>query len=95
MRNADFIQKTGWQETFDEELKGAIIMDPEEMGTIGLHKNVCILDFAGIPSVMVAYNTSWETKVKAGEERDDDIIGDEVADSDAAPKVFSLSVSKN
>ena len=36
MRNADFIQKTGWQETFDEELKGAIIMDPEEMGTIGL-----------------------------------------------------------
>lgn len=77
MRNADFVQKTGWQETFDEELKGAIIMDPEEMGTIGLHKNVCILDFAGLyPSVMVAYNTSWETKVKAGEERDDDIIGD-------------------
>ncbi|MEL0015686.1 MAG: DNA polymerase domain-containing protein, partial [Rhodospirillales bacterium] len=67
----------GWQETFDEELKGAIIMDPEEMGTIGLHKNVCILDFAGLyPSVMVAYNTSWETKVKEGEERDDDIIGD-------------------
>ena len=77
MRNAGFIQKTGWQETFDEELKGAIIMDPEEMGTIGLHKNVCILDFAGLyPSVMVAYNTSWETKVKEGEERDDDIIGD-------------------
>lgn len=77
MRKADFIQKTGWQETFDEELQGAIIMDPEEMGTIGLHKNVCILDFAGLyPSVMVAYNTSWETKVKVGEERDDDIIGD-------------------
>ncbi len=77
MRKADFIQKTGWQETFDEELQGAIIMDPEEMGTIGLHKNVCILDFAGLyPSVMVAYNTSWETKVKVGEEQDDDIIGD-------------------
>jgi DNA polymerase elongation subunit (family B) len=26
--------------------------------------------------MMVAYNTSWETKVKPGEERDDDIIGD-------------------
>jgi len=77
MRKANFIQKTGWQETFDEELKGAIVMDPEEMGTIGLHKNVCILDFAGLyPSIMVAYNTSWETKVKAGEEQDDDIIGD-------------------
>jgi len=77
MRKANFIQKTGWQHTFDEELKGAIIMDPKEMGTIGLHKNVCILDFAGLyPSIMVAYNTSWETIVKAGEEQDDDIIGD-------------------
>ena len=38
---------------------------------------MCILDFAGLyPSMMVAYNTSWETKVKPGEERDDDIIGD-------------------
>jgi DNA polymerase elongation subunit (family B) len=91
MRKANFIQKTGWQETFDEELKGAIIMNPAPepvvrvkgdedtiyTDSIGLHKNVCILDFAGLyPSVMVAYNTSWETKVKAGQERDDDIIGD-------------------
>ena len=91
MRKAEFIQKTGWQETFDEELQGAIIMNPAPepavrvsgdedtiyTDSIGLHKNVCILDFAGLyPSVMVAYNTSWETKVKVGEERDDDIIGD-------------------
>lgn len=77
MRKANFIQKTGWQETFDDELQGAIIMDPEELGSIGLHKNVVILDFAGLyPSMMVAYNTSFETKVPKGQERDDDIIGD-------------------
>lgn len=77
MRKAQFIQKTGWQETSDDDLQGAIIMDPEEMNTIGLHKNVVILDFAGLyPSMMVAYNTSWETKVKPGDERHDDIIGD-------------------
>lgn len=77
MRKAGFIQKTGWQETYDEDLQGAIVMDPEELNSVGLHKNVCILDFAGLyPSMMVAYNTSWETKVKPGEERDDDIIGD-------------------
>lgn len=78
MREADFIQKTGWQDyDEDEELQGAIIMDPEAMGTIGAHRNVVILDFAGLyPSMMVAYNTSWETKVKPGEESDDDIIGD-------------------
>jgi DNA polymerase elongation subunit (family B) len=77
MRKAGFIQKTGWQETYDEDLQGAIVMDPEDLDSIGAHKNVCILDFAGLyPSMMVAYNTSWETKVKPGEERDDDIIGD-------------------
>ena len=77
MRKAGFIQKTGWQETFDEDLQGAIVMDPEELDSVGAHKNVCILDFAGLyPSMMVAYNTSWETKVKPGEEREDDIIGD-------------------
>jgi DNA polymerase elongation subunit (family B) len=77
MRKAGFIQKTGWQETYDEDLQGAIVMDPEDLDSVGAHKNVCILDFAGLyPSMMVAYNTSWETKVKPGEERDDDIIGD-------------------
>jgi len=78
MRKAGFIQKTGWQETFDDEdLQGAIVMDPEELDSVGAHNNVCILDFAGLyPSMMVAYNCSWETKVNPGEERDDDIIGD-------------------
>ena len=43
----------------------AIVMDPEDLDSVGVHKNVCILDFAGLyPSMMVAYNTSWETKVK-------------------------------
>ena len=77
MRKANFIQKTGWQETYDAELEGAIVFDPEELDTIGLHKNTVILDFAGLyPSMIIAYNTSFETKVAPGEEQDDDIIGD-------------------
>ena len=79
MLKANFIQKTGWQDDNDDDdkLQGAIVLDPDELGTVGLHKNVVVLDFAGLyPSVMVTYNTSWETKVKAGEESDDDIIGD-------------------
>ena len=79
MRKADFKQKTGWQDdnNDDTDLQGAIVLDPDELGTVGLHKNVVVLDFAGLyPSVMVTYNTSWETKVKPGEESDDDIIGD-------------------
>ena len=36
-----------------------------------------MLDFSGLyPSMMISYNTSWESKVKRGEESDDDIIGD-------------------
>jgi DNA polymerase elongation subunit (family B) len=79
MRKANFIQKTGWQDDNDDDdkLQGAIVLDPEDLGTVGLHKNVVVLDFAGLyPSVMVTYNTSWETKIKPGEESDDDIIGD-------------------
>jgi len=83
MRKADFIQKSGtprWKLDLlaDEgSLQGAIVFDPEELGTIGLHKNVVIVDFAGLyPSMMISYNTSFETLVPIGEERDDDIIGD-------------------
>ncbi len=79
MRKASFKQKTGWENEHeeDEDLKGATILDPEELGTIGLHKNTVILDFAGLyPSMMVAYNTSFETKVPKGLEHEDDIIGD-------------------
>ena len=80
MRKADFKQRSGWGDSVvnDEwELQGAIVLDPEERNSIGLHKNVVMLDFSGLyPSMMVSYNTSWESKVKRGEERDDDIIGD-------------------
>ena len=78
MRMANFIQKTGWMDGMEGTYKGAIIMDPEEKNTIGLHKNVAILDFAGLyPSCMIAANCSWETKLTKDDEwRDDDIIGD-------------------
>ncbi len=79
MRKADFKQRSGFmgEEVDDSDLQGAIVMDPDELDTVGLHKNVVILDFAGLyPSMMVAYNTSWETKVRKGEEKDDDIKGD-------------------
>jgi len=80
MRKADFKQRSGWGDSYvdDEwELQGAIVLDPEELNSVGLHKNVVMLDFSGLyPSMMISYNTSWETKVKRGEESDDDIIGD-------------------
>ena len=82
MRKAAFKQRTGWyakrgSDSEDDKLQGAIVFDPEELDSVGLHKNVVILDFAGLyPACMVASNCSWETKVKKGEERDDDIIGD-------------------
>lgn len=78
MRKADFKQKTGWGEEEEEwQLQGAIVLDPEKENSIGLHKNVVMLDFSGLyPSMMVAYNASWETKVAPGDESDDDIIGD-------------------
>jgi len=82
MRKADFKQKTGWyakndDSDEDDKLTGAIVLDPEELDSVGLHKNVAILDFAGLyPSIMISYNASHETKIRPGEESDDDIIGD-------------------
>lgn len=81
MRKADWKQESGWSDRAelagDWELQGAIVLDPEELGTIGLHKNVTMLDFSGLyPSMMIAFNTSHETLVRKGEEQDDDIIGD-------------------
>ena len=80
MRKADFKQKSGWSDSVNEDewkLSGAIVFDPEELNSVGLHKNVVMLDFAGLyPSMMEAFNASFETKVEPGEERSDDIIGD-------------------
>ena len=79
MRKADFKQvAVGDAGQIDDwELQGAIVLDPEELGTVGLHKNVTMLDFSGLyPSMMVAFNTSHETLVPKGQEQDDDIIGD-------------------
>jgi DNA polymerase elongation subunit (family B) len=79
MRKANFKQKTGHYggSADDAGLKGAIVLDPEELDSVGLHKNVAILDFAGLyPSCMIAANCSFETKVKPGDEELDDIIGD-------------------
>ena len=83
MRKANFKQRSGYyasktdKGTDDMALQGAIVLDPEDLDSVGLHKNVAILDFAGLyPSCMVAANCSFETKVAKGDEQDDDIIGD-------------------
>ncbi len=79
MRKANFKQKTGHYGSSSDAggLQGAIVLDPEELDSVGLHKNVAILDFAGLyPSCMIASNCSFETKVAKGEEQPDDIIGD-------------------
>ena len=61
----------------DEGLEGAIVFDPEELDSVGLHDWTVILDFAGLyPSIMCAFNTSHETKVRAGMEHlPDDMVG--------------------
>lgn len=61
----------------DDELQGAIVLDPEELDSVGVHHWTVILDFAGLyPSIMTAYNTSHETKVRHGMPHlDDDMIG--------------------
>jgi DNA polymerase elongation subunit (family B) len=61
----------------DDDLEGAIVFDPEELDAVGLHDWTVILDFAGLyPSIMEAFNTSHETKVRPGMEHlPDDMIG--------------------
>tara|TARA_Y100000004_G_scaffold75234_2_gene84558 strand:- start:12955 stop:14460 length:1506 start_codon:yes stop_codon:yes gene_type:complete len=71
MRKADFKQHTGMRmrpkdprTDEDDKIEGARVLDPHELETVGMHKNVVILDYAGLyPAMMQAYNTSWETKV--------------------------------
>ena len=61
----------------DDDLEGAIVLDPEELDSVGLHDWTVILDFAGLyPSIMCAYNTCHSSKVRPGMPHlDDDMIG--------------------
>ena len=62
MRNATWKAPTGAKgKKIDYD--GAMIYDPKEEGTHGLHLGVAAFDFAGLyPSMMIARNISWETK---------------------------------
>tara|TARA_R110000824_G_scaffold35901_3_gene111973 strand:- start:3039 stop:4697 length:1659 start_codon:yes stop_codon:yes gene_type:complete len=63
-----FMRKATWKApTGDKgtkiEYQGAMIYDPAEEGTHGLHLGVAAFDFAGLyPSMILARNISWETK---------------------------------
>jgi DNA polymerase elongation subunit (family B) len=61
----------------DDDLEGAIVLDPEELGSVGLHDWTVILDFAGLyPSIMCAFNTCHSSKVRPGMPHlDNDMIG--------------------
>ena len=61
----------------DDDLEGAIVLDPEELDSVGLHDWTVILDFAGLyPSIMCAFNTCHSSKVRPGMPHlDDDMIG--------------------
>jgi len=62
MRNADWKAPTGDKSQVREEYDGALIYDPMEHGTNGLHIGVAAFDYAGLyPSMMLARNISWET----------------------------------
>ena len=53
----------------DDDLEGAIVLDPVELDSVGLHDWTVILDFAGLyPSIMCAYNTCHSSKVRPGME---------------------------
>ena len=62
MRNAWWKAPTGVSGE-KTQFQGAMIYDPTEEGTFGLHLGVAAFDFAGLyPSMMIARNISWETK---------------------------------
>ncbi len=62
MRNASWKAPTGRKED-RVDYDGAMVYDPLEAGTNGLHLGVAAFDFAGLyPSMMIARNISWETK---------------------------------
>ena len=62
MRNAYWKAPTG-KYTEKKEYDGALIYDPLDQETNGLHLNVAAFDFASLyPSCILARNISWETK---------------------------------
>jgi len=62
MRHATWKAPTGSKDK-KVDYKGAMIYDPAEEGTNGLHLGVAAFDFAGLyPSMILARNISWETK---------------------------------
>ena len=62
MRHATWKAPTGVSGK-KQNYKGAMIYDPAEEGTNGLHLGVAAFDFAGLyPSMILARNISWETK---------------------------------
>ena len=62
MRNAWWKAPTG-RYAEKQEYDGALIYNPADEGTNGLHLNVAAFDFASLyPSCILARNISWETK---------------------------------
>tara|TARA_R100000152_G_C6768285_1_gene193744 strand:- start:101 stop:1780 length:1680 start_codon:yes stop_codon:yes gene_type:complete len=62
MRNAWWKAPTG-EYAEKKEYDGALIYNPLDEGTNGLHTNVAAFDFASLyPSCILARNISWETK---------------------------------
>ena len=63
-----FMRKSTWKAPTGKKgekvtYQGAMIYDPAEEGTHGLHLGVAAFDFTGLyPSMMIARNISWETK---------------------------------
>ena len=63
MRNAYWKAPTGNKNVEREDYEGAMIYNPLDEGTNGLHLGVAAFDYAGLyPSMMIARNISWETK---------------------------------
>ena len=63
MRNAWWKAPTGVKVWDREKYTGAMIFEPQQHDTQGLHLNVAAFDFAGLyPSMILARNISWETR---------------------------------
>jgi len=63
MRNAWWKAPTGVKVWEREKYTGAMIFEPEQHNTQGLHLDVAAFDFAGLyPSMILARNISWETR---------------------------------